>query len=95
MKEISDIYLAAAFLSYGGKIEEVDRRQRRKVFHFSTDGISSIWVIEDGVVSEVSNPNADVLVTNYSADRLMLPPDYPFCLRDIKALIHDHERPGL
>ena len=91
MKEIGDMYLAAAFMSYGGALERVDKTNpRHKVFVFSTDGIKKIWVRNDNDgVEEVIDPDSDLLVTAYAQDCLMFPPDYPYNVKYVKTLIHD------
>lgn len=91
MKEISDIYLAAAFMSYGGSLDNINRSNpRHKTFTFSTDGIKRIWVKnDDESIEEVFDPDSDRVVTAFAEDILMFPPEYPSCVRYIKALIHD------
>lgn len=92
MEQIGDMYLAAALLSYGAELLEVDKTNiRRQKFLFS-DRIDSIFVTESGVPVAIHDPKIKDVEMYFVSKRLMFPPNYPDCLRSIKSSIHSEER---
>ena len=88
-KAIADMYLAAAYLSYGVNLINVDRSDpKRQKFIFQQIPPLSIVVTEsDIVVKAVSSPSLDELEMYYISKRLWLPPSYPDAIRTIKSAI--------
>lgn len=77
-KIIGDMYLAAAFLSYGIPLSDVDRSiPRRQKFTFTKDCPLTIYTVHSGVVLAVQNATLDELETNFVSETLLFPPNYP------------------
>jgi hypothetical protein len=91
IREIDNIYLAAALTAYGGVIDSIDRTDmRNQKFLISTDGITHIWVMgEVEGVQQVDSPGIGQVITEFMSNTLLLPPAYPAHLRDIKAKLHN------
>lgn len=86
---IGDMYLAAAFLSYGISLSDVDRSiPRRQKFTFSKDCPLVIYTVHSGVVLAVQNATLKDLETNFVSETLLFPPNYPDAIKRIKASIH-------
>ena len=88
-KRVSDMYLAAALLSYGVKFVGVDRQDKtRQKFRF--EGIVPNALIGENDVN--LKPLKDIPIeefeTYYLSRRLWLPPSYPDSVRQIKSAIH-------
>jgi hypothetical protein len=87
--EISDMYLAAAFLSYDVELISIDRsNKRRQRFCFGQD-IDHIWIMDGGMAVKVNSPSVDDVKTKFTANTLLYPPSYPAAIRRIKSAIHD------
>jgi hypothetical protein len=87
-KLISDMYLAAAILSYGGNLVGIDRGDTtRQKFNFS-EGIDYIWVLDQNNVAKLINPSLEDVEVKFFSQCLVFPPCYPDALRRIKSAIH-------
>lgn len=87
-KLISDMYLAAAVLAYGGKLERVDRTNpSRQQFVFSGD-IELIYIEDQNNIAKLLNPSIEDIETKFISQSLVFPPNYPDMLRRIKSAIH-------
>jgi len=90
MEQTGDMYFAAALLSYGAELLQVDKSNiRRQKFLFS-DGLASVYILDNGVPVEVHNPKIKDVEMYFVAKRLMFPPQYTDCLRSIKSSIHSN-----
>jgi hypothetical protein len=88
-KQISDMYLAAAILSYGGVLVGIDRKDARKQkFRFSGEGIPEIYVVDNGNMIRIVSPTLEIVETKFVSQSLYFPPTYPDALRRIKSAIH-------
>jgi hypothetical protein len=86
--EISDMYLAAAFLAYGVELISIDRsNKQRQRFCFSNE-IDHIWILDGELVVKRNNPSVEEVKTKYTARTLLFPPSYPDAVRRIKSDIH-------
>lgn len=87
-KSISDMYLAAAFLSYGARLVRIDKSDlRRQKFCFSGQ-ISRIFVIEEDEVKQVKTPTLGDVEMAFINKTLMFPHNYPGSIGAIKSAIH-------
>jgi hypothetical protein len=87
-KLISDMYLAAAVLAYGGNLISINRDDpKRQKFDFD-EGIEYIWVLDQNNVAKLVNPSLAELEVKFLAKTLVFPPGYPDELRRIKSAIH-------
>ena len=88
IRKISDMYLAAALLSYGATLDEIDRSdQRRQKFCFE-DGIDHVFILDNNVPVKRTSPTINEIETLFVSKKLMFPPNYPDSVRGIKSLIH-------
>ena len=89
-KEVGDMYLAAAMLSYGADLMRVDRSdQRRQKFVFRETMLPSIIISSDDVmVVPFLQARLEDIETYFIGKRLWFPPSYPDCIRNIKSAIH-------
>jgi len=86
--EISDMYLAAAFLAYDVELISIDRSDaHRQRFCFSSK-IDHIWVMDGGIAVKRNEPSVDEMKTRFTAKDLLFPPSYPDAIRRIKSAIH-------
>lgn len=88
-KRISDMYLAAALLSYGVKFTGVDRQDKaRQKFRF--EGVVPNVVIAEEDVNLVNLKDIPIeeFELHFLARRVWLPPSYPDSVRQIKSAIH-------
>ena len=88
-KQIGDMYLAAALLSYGADLQDVDRTDpRRQKFEF-TGQVPNVVIIDSShatsVLPEVSIREFETL---FISKKLMFPPSYPDAIRRIKSAIY-------
>lgn len=86
--EISDMYLAAAFLSYNVELISIDRSNRQRQKFCFSDKIAYIWVLDGGIAVKFENPTVEDVKTKYTARTLLFPPSYPDAVRRIKSDIH-------
>lgn len=88
MNSVNNMYLAAAIISYGGKLEKIDRTDKsRQKFVFSSETVTIRCVGKDNEIIQKTACLEEVL-TMYSSKQLWFPPTYPDCIRDIKSAIH-------
>jgi hypothetical protein len=86
--KISDMYLAATLLSYGAKLDEIDRSDpRRQQFSFSGE-IKEIWVIAGHSILRIENPDFETIKTKYVGGTLVFPPAFVDCVKKVKSSIH-------
>lgn len=84
---INDMYLAAAVLSYGGKMGMIDRTdKKRQKFVFNANKFT-VWYLESGKIDK-KEVDLDQLTALYLSKQLMLPCTYIEALRNIKSAIH-------
>ena len=88
-KQVNDMYLVAALLSYGAKLEKVDRENpKRQIFHFS-DARIIVWEkISTNIISQVEFSDLEQVEILFRSKRLMFLPDYHNFIRDTKSMIH-------
>lgn len=88
-KAVNDMYLVAALLSYGAKLERVDKENpKRQVFHF-VNGRIIVWEkISSNIISQVEFCELDQVELLFRSKRLMFLPDYHNFIRDTKSMIH-------
>lgn len=90
-KSVGDMYLAAAFLSYGVSLIRIEKKEpRRQKFIFSGCP-NRVFVKEGGMVKTLEAVSLDELETLFIGETLMLPPSYPDSVRRMKASIHSGE----
>ncbi len=88
-KRVSDMYLAAALLSYGTKFVGVDRQDKaRQKFRFEGMVPNTVIANEDVLLKTLKDIPIDEFETHYLARRVWLPPSYPDSVRQIKSAIH-------
>jgi hypothetical protein len=89
-KSVGDMYLAAAFLSYGAALNRVDRKdEKRQKFIFSQATLPSIIISDDDIqVKTFCQATLEDVETFFISKRLWLPPSYPDAVRGIKSAIH-------
>ena len=88
IRKISDMYLAAALLSYGVELVEIDRSDTHRQKFCFVNELDSIWVENGGIVTKVNNPSIEDVETKFTAKTLLFPPSYPDAIRRIKSAIH-------
>lgn len=83
---IQDMYLAAVLISYGAKIEKIDKANvKRQVFYFDIAEVRHIWISHDGKPIVFPNPTIEDIKIHYYGKNLWLPPNYSDCIRTIKS----------
>ena len=88
-RKISDMYLAAALLSYGADLDEIDRGDsKRQKFCFQEDSIDYIFTLDGNVPVRRQSPTIDEIETLFVSKKLLFLPSYPDSIRGIKSLIH-------
>lgn len=88
-KQIGDMYLAAALVSYGAtmiRIDKADRKHQKFVFEDNT--VSEIWVESGNIHLRVVNPIIKEIENYFFSKKLIYPPSYPDTIRSIKSAIH-------
>ena len=88
MEQTGDMYFAAAILSYGGTLVEVDKSDRRRQKFIFSNEISEAFILDSGIPVRLETPTFKELEMCFIAKRLMFPPTYTDCLRSIKSSIH-------
>lgn len=90
MKKISDMYLAAALLSYGVPFTRIDRTaSTRQIFIFESIPPQIMIQKEDVNLVIVKTPSLDEVERHFTNNTLWLPPSYPDAVRKIKSAIHN------
>jgi len=88
--EISDMYMAAAFLAYGAELSSIDRTNpSRQRFVFSGE-VPQIFVFAGGnQILRIENPSFEQIKTKFIGRSLVYPPEFVDSIRRIKSAIHD------
>jgi hypothetical protein len=87
-KQIGEMYLAAALLSYGAEISSVDRSNPKRLKFGFIGEIKEIFIFKSVVPTRIESPSLEDVELNYANKTLMFPPDYPDSIRRIKSVIH-------
>ena len=88
MIEISDMYLAATLLSYGAKLEDIDRTNPRRL-QFSFSGqIEEIQVQAGHSILRIETPDFDTIEKHFLGSTLFFPPRFIDDVKKIKSAIH-------
>jgi hypothetical protein len=88
-KEIGDMYLAAALVSYGANMLRIDKKDmKHQKFIFEDNTVSEIWVMSGTIHLRVVNPLIDEIKNYFTSKKLIYPPSYPDTIRSIKSEIH-------
>ena len=88
-KPVTDMYLTAAFLSYGVEFSRVDRENpKRQVFYF-VDAPIKVWKeIDDDTITRMELADLDQVEMLFRSKKLIFLPDYHNFIRDTKSMIH-------
>jgi len=85
----SDIYLAAALMSYGVMYSEIDRTDpRRQKFIFEVSPLSIVISEDDIGISTIRHPSLEEFERRFVMGTLYFPPGYPEALKKIKTMVH-------
>jgi hypothetical protein len=88
-KQITDLYLVAALLSYGFECGEVDRSNpNRQRFRIKSE--TKRVFVKDGAGAVVKELTLDQVEDAYINRTLILLPSYPGTLRDLKYQVHSY-----
>lgn len=91
-KSITDMYLVAAFLSYGADLLEVDKENPKKQAFIFEDKAINVWKLNEfGLVSRVEFVDLGQVELLFRSEKLMFPPNYCSSVRSIKSMIHAKE----
>lgn len=88
MKTIGDMYLAAAFLAYSVRLENIDRTDLKRHKFVFVGKPKRIYLLIDGAVQVIEGPTLEEVETHFVDRSLLLPPTYPDAIKRIKAAIH-------
>jgi hypothetical protein len=91
MENIGDMYLAAALLSYGCELLDVDKTNVRRQKFLFNDNVEYVYIIDNGVPVQIHSPKIKDIEMYYFSKKLVFPPQYPDCLRSIKSSIHSND----
>jgi len=87
-----DMYLAAVMISYGAKIINVDRSNKKRLKFCFDPAIDYIWILESGQqFRKVPNPSFNMIKNEFTSKTLLLLPNYSDAIRSIKSMIHEDE----
>ena len=88
-KQIGDMYLAAALVSYGSTLIRIDKGDRKhQKFVFEDNTVSEIWVESGHIHLRVVTPVIKEIENYFFSKKLVFPPSYPDTIRSIKSAIH-------
>lgn len=89
VRNVSDMYLAAALLSCGVKFLGVDRQDKSRQ-RFKFEGLVPNAVIADDDIKLVNLKNIRIeeFEVYYISGRMWFPPSYPASVKQIKSAIH-------
>jgi len=88
-KQIGDMYLAAALVSYGSTLIRIDKGDRKhQKFVFEDNTVSEIWVESGHIHLRVVTPAIKEIENYFFSKKLVYPPSYPDTIRSIKSAIH-------
>ena len=87
---ISDMYLAAALISYGAKMVRVDTSNKNRQKFVFKDDVESVWIINEDIdeVERIYSPTIERIKIWFTDKTLFFPPTYPDSVRRIKSTIH-------
>lgn len=87
--KVSDMYLAAALISYGAELVDVDKRDRKRQKFIFGGEIKQVYVLagNDGF-AVLKNPTFSEVEAKFAAKRLCFLPNYPNSVRDMKSVIY-------
>lgn len=90
MRSTIDMYFAACYIAYGGKLDKVDRSDMNKQrFYLKDESVDFVWVLDDmDEAIRMENPTYDDIETAYISKTLMFPPNFPEGIRTIKTAIY-------
>ena len=86
--KVSDMYFAAALLSYGMEIKDVDATNPRRQEFLFYDKPLSVKKETDFGVTQMEVIDAGQVNMMFASKTLWFPPSYPECIRSIKNLLH-------
>lgn len=82
------MYLAAALLSYGAELEDIDHSDRhRKKFQFS-EKVKEIWVESGHIHLRIETPNFATIEKHFIGNTLVYPSNFIDCIKKVKSAIH-------
>lgn len=88
-KQIGDMYLAAALLSYGAKLIRTDKSDKKhQKFVFAEGSVLKVFIVSDRVAIAINEPTIARVETYFISKELLFPPTYPDTIRNIKSMIH-------
>jgi len=88
-RQIGDMYLAAALVSYGAEMVKIDKADKKhQKFVFADNTVSEIWVESGNLHLRVVNPDIKAIENYFFSKKLVYPPSYPDTIRSIKSAIH-------
>lgn len=91
-KQIGDMYLAAALLSYGADLKDIDRTDsRRQKFCFAGTVLNVIVINPDLSIERLPEVSIDEFETLFISKKLLFPASYPDAIRRIKSAIYSEE----
>ena len=88
-KQVSEIYLIAALLSYGYPQNDVDRTNPRRQVYTFEDEEQSVFLLVDGKIEE-RKIDLDRFESLFLANKVMLRPNYPSVLKSLKYSIYSY-----
>lgn len=83
--DTSDMWLAAASISYGLIIQKVDRSDVRRVRFEFGGKLNTVYWMQNGSMMQETNPQWEWFRLRYQDRSLMYPGTYPVDLKTIKA----------
>jgi len=91
-KQIGDMYLAAALLSYDVPLLSIDKANKKRQMFAFDDNIKHVFILgENDVPMRIVKPTIETVETHFIARKLMFPPSYPDSIRRIKSSIHSDD----
>ncbi len=86
---VSDMYLAAALLSYGAELDRIDKSDKRRQKFIFVGKVEKVLIYTDnGFYLIIEEPAFADIKSKYESKRLFFPPSYPDAVRSIKSSIH-------
>lgn len=93
MKTTTDIYLAAAFLSLGAKLDKTDKSDpRHMIFQFSSPTTTTVKLAGQELQTNVAVPMDLDTLENQWVNRTLMVNAFEFAeaLKRMKSLVHSH-----
>lgn len=90
MIETTDMYLAAALLSYDANYLGTNKEDmNRQKFQFGDDiEVPKIFIVRNGVPETIADPTFEEFRNYFDSFKLLYLPDYPQSLKKLKTIIH-------